>query len=206
MKIFKNKWARFFLFLFLLVSILYLSRTKILQSAGNYLIEEDQETFAPYTFVLGGNSYDRGMKALDLYNKKLTEKIVCTGGNIPSVLEAIDTALYEAEITKILLEKHLVPQQNIVVLTHSTSTLEESDELLNFCLENNITKANLISSKFHLHRVRNVFEEKFKNKGITLHFVGAPSSKYDENEWWKSEQGMIMVNNEYMKLLYYWLK
>ena len=24
---------------------------------------------------------------------------------------------------------------------------------------------------------------------------GSPSSRYDENYWWKSEQGLIMVNN-----------
>jgi len=24
--------------------------------------------------------------------------------------------------------------------------------------------------------------------------------------WWKSESGLLMVNNEYIKLIYYWLR
>jgi len=34
----------------------------------------------------------------------------------------------------------------------------------------------------------------------------APSSEYDVNAWWNSEQGLLMVNNEYVKTLYYLLK
>ena len=181
-------------------------KTPILRSVGNHLIQEDPETYAEYTFVLGGNSLDRGMKALDIFNKKLTANLVCTGGNIPSVLAAIDTTLYEAEITAALLEKHGIPKNNIKTLTTATSTSEESEEILQYCLKNNIRKANLITSKFHLRRVRNVFEDKFIDRGISLHFIGAPSSHYNEDEWWKSEEGMIMVNNEYVKLGYYFVR
>lgn len=202
----KNKVIKSLVFLLILGIVLFLFKTPILKSAGNFLIQEDNETFAPVTFVLGGNSFDRGMKALDIYNKKLTDKIVCSGGNIPSVLEAIDTVLYEAEITKALLVKNQVPTLLIHTLTTSTSTLEESNEILSYCLNNNIKTATIISSKFHLRRVRNVFEDKFDSKGIKLNFVGASSSNYDEAQWWKSEEGMIMVNNEYMKLVYYLVK
>jgi hypothetical protein len=35
---------------------------------------------------------------------------------------------------------------------------------------------------------------------------GADPIPYKIKGWWKYEKGMIMVNNEYMKLVYYGLK
>ena len=50
----------------------------------------------------------------------------------------------------------------------------------------------------------------FSFKDFDVHEIevllsGCSHSFYDENFWWESEEGMIMVNNEYMKLLYYYL-
>lgn len=202
MKTSKKSFAVTILFL----SLFFIYRTSILKGIGQYLINEDPEKHASYSFVLGGNSYDRGMEALDIFNRKLTENIVCTGGNIPTVLAAIDTSLYEAEITTTLLYKNGVPSEKLTALTNSTSTLEEAEEILNYCKINNIDTAHIITSKFHLHRVRNVFEDKFEEANTQLIYLGAPSSSYNEEQWWKSEQGMIMVNNEYMKLVYYFFK
>ena len=47
---------------------------------------------------------------------------------------------------------------------------------------------------------------KFAQKGIQVSIKGAASSSYSENEWWKSENGLIALNNEYIKLIYYFMK
>jgi hypothetical protein len=36
--------------------------------------------------------------------------------------------------------------------------------------------------------------------------VAANSLVYDSDSWWTSEEGLLMVNNEYVKLLYYLVK
>ena len=48
--------------------------------------------------------------------------------------------------------------------------------------------------------------EKLKELETELIIHGTGSTRYDEAEWWKKEEGLIMVNNEYVKLLYYELK
>ena len=61
----------------------------------------------------------------------------------------------------------------------------------------------VISSLFHLRRIGQVFEAPFAQEGITVLLHGAPSDQFDEARWWQYEEGLIMLNNEYVKLLYY---
>jgi hypothetical protein len=49
------------------------------------------------------------------------------------------------------------------------------------------------------------FRKRFEQAGIALCIAGAPSTTYNEKLWWAKENGLIMVNNEYIKLLYYWI-
>ena len=61
----------------------------------------------------------------------------------------------------------------------------------------------LVTTDFHTRRVRKVFEQRFAGSGIEIRVKAAPSSDYTVHEWYRSEQGLLMVNNEYVKTLYY---
>ncbi len=179
---------------------------QILGGLGDFLMVEDEKQHADAIVVLGGNSYERGLEAFKLYDEGWSEQLICTGGNIPTVLAAIDTVIYEAEITKALLEKKGINGEVIAALTGSTSTKEESEEILAYCEQNELKKIMVISSKLHMRRVRMVFDEAFEDQNVEVVYRGAPSQSYDESLWWKSEAGLIMVNNEYVKYLYYLIK
>jgi hypothetical protein len=51
-----------------------------------------------------------------------------------------------------------------------------------------------------------VFEDKFEKAGIKINFHGAAPIEYNELNWWQNEEGMIMTNNELVKILYYAIK
>ena len=51
-----------------------------------------------------------------------------------------------------------------------------------------------------------VFEDKFDDAGIKINFHGAAPLDYSQDNWWKNEEGMIMTNNELVKILYYAIK
>jgi hypothetical protein len=36
--------------------------------------------------------------------------------------------------------------------------------------------------------------------------VAVPESTFDRASWWKNESGLITLNNEYLKLVYYYFK
>ena len=185
---------------------LFFFRTEILSASGSFLIHESELTRSDAIVVLGGNSLDRGQHAYSLYRQNFAGKIVCTGGNVPSVLSAIGEPLFESEVSRRLILAEGVDSSAVIALSSSTSTFEEAIELKDYAERNGLKSMIVVSSKFHTKRVSKVFDKAFKDSGITLLYSGAPSSSYDEAIWWKSESGMIMVNNEYMKLLYYFLK
>lgn len=192
-----------FIFLLLFVLLIYIFRVGILQKAGAFLVKTDPVDYAPVLVVLGGNSLERGHAALQLYNAGKVGTIVCTGGNIPGAFVAIDTLVYEAQLTADYLIRRGVQPERVVALNQSTSTLEEAHEVLEWCNANNISELTILSSNFHTRRVRRVFKKAFKGSESVLSFTGAPAQNYDEAEWWKSEEGLIMVNNEYVKNIYY---
>jgi hypothetical protein len=54
--------------------------------------------------------------------------------------------------------------------------------------------------------VRRHFEDRFRRAGIQLILTGAQDTGYHPGNWWQREDGLIFVNNEIIKLLYYFLK
>lgn len=204
--IYKRRWIQVLLGIAIVIALFITFRYPILRVAGNHLVDIDEPQSVEAIVVLGGNSKDRATYGAVMYSQGYAPLVICTGGNIPSVLEAIDTTLYESEISAALAQRLGVPTYNLVALKSSTSTLEEAQEVKAYCEANGLKRIGVLSSMMHTNRVRNVFEKEFEASGIELLIFGAPSTRYDENQWWNSEEGMIMVNNEYMKLLYYFIK
>ncbi len=202
-----SKWMKRTLWglgiLFLLFFLLYLFRGSILRCAGDYLILEDPPGKGEVAFVLGGNSLDRGRKAASLYEADKVPRVVCLGANIPGSLAAFGIDSTESDLTARILKQEGVPDSAIQSLDQGTSTWEEAIACRAYCREHGVDTAIVLSDKFHLRRVRYVFEPLFEDVSTHIRYRGASSSRYDEEEWWKSEEGMLMVNNEYMKLIYY---
>jgi uncharacterized SAM-binding protein YcdF (DUF218 family) len=192
--------------LLFIVLLLWVFRVQLLTAAGKALIAEDSPQKTEALVVLGGNSFERGSAALQLFKEGITQRMVCTGGNVPSALQAAGTPMYEAELTQKFLVASGVDSSYITVLTASTSTLEEAHEVLRWAQHEGVTELSVMSSTFHTGRVRRVFKKAFNDSGITVRVIGAPPLTYNTHAWWKSEEGLIMVNNEYMKSLYYLIK
>ena len=186
---------------------LYLFKAPVLWAIGNFLICEDKVEQVEVIFVLGGGSFDRGNEAARLFKAGFTKQIVCLGENTPSAFKALNLSYSESRVTKInLMKNNKIPSGRIELMEKGTSTKEEADYVIQYCLENNVKKAIVLSSKFHTRRVKSVYTPLFEAYNIDLIIRGAPSSNYSEDEWWKTEGGLIMVNNEYVKSVYYFLK
>ena len=197
-----------FLFFLLLIAVagLYLFRTSILRSFATGLIEEDSLQRTEALFILSGGGYDRGNEAVRVFNAGYVSKIICTGGNSVMELCALDIDTLESYMTASNLRQHGVPDSCVEVIRNGTSTREEAKIILDYCLQNKLRKVMVLSSRLHTHRVNKVFRKKMEEAGIELVVHGAPSSGFKELEWWKDENGMIAVNNEWLKTVYYWWK
>ncbi len=186
--------------------LIYVFRYPLLRQIGKGLMYEDELEQVDALFVLGGGALHRGNEAVKIYNDGFAPYIYCTSGNFSQDLESLGIRYYESEISRMNIVRQGIPEESVVALRTGTSTAEESDTILNFCKANQIESCIVLSSRFHTGRVKSVFKNKFEDEGIKIIIRGAPSLLYDEANWWKDERGLIMVNNEYVKKLYYLVK
>ena len=190
----------------ILLGILFLFRVPILHALGNVLICEEPVEKVQAIFVLSGGPLDRGGEAAKLYGAGISKRVICTGSNTPADFAALGITYLESEITRIYMMHEGVPDSSIDLIKKGTSTREEEECILDYCKKNNLNNVMVVSSKFHTRRICRTFNKAFSNAHIHLIIHGASSSTYDENNWWKREDGLIAVNNEYIKILYYWVK
>lgn len=205
-KLWSKKWFRRLVYLLIFILLVVLLLKPVMRAMGRYLVADDPLEKTELVVVLGGNSYERGLAGAEVHRKFPDQAFVTTGGNVPMQLLALDTSMYEAELTRHLMVKKGVPVSQITALTTATSTQEEAKEVLDYARKNNIHSITVISSTYHLRRVRWTFEKQFDNSGIELRFYGAVSEEFEPEMWWKSESGLVTTNNEYIKLMYYLLK
>ena len=205
-KLWSKRWFKVLSILIALLIIFILSLNSIFRVVGKWLNATDASEQTEMCFVLGGNSYERGLAATDLHKQFPQQKFTATGGNYPYQILCLDTTMLECELTRHFMISQGVPETQIDTLSSAHSTMDESNEILAWCKANNAKHITVISSAFHMRRVRMVFEDKFEEAGITINFHGAAPIEYNELNWWQNEEGLIMTNNELVKIFYYSIK
>jgi uncharacterized SAM-binding protein YcdF (DUF218 family) len=201
----RRRLIRYGIYLFVLI-LLFIFRAPILRGMGNWLINEDPLEKADVIVELGGNSMERSAMAAQLYKFGYAPRVLTTGSNESGPLLAIGLHLTEAENSKQGLMRYGVPDSLIDVLNEGTSTIEEAEALKKYALSHHFKRMIVVTSKFHTARVHKYFNRVFKNSEVALIVRGADPLKYKTDHWWYSEEGLMMVNNEYVKSFYYWWK
>ncbi|MFM7104781.1 MAG: YdcF family protein [Flavobacteriales bacterium] len=194
------------LVLLFLMIVLVIFKNPLMRGVGRWLAAEDMLRPTEACFVLGGNSFERGSAGYQIFLKYPSHKFVASGGNYSYQVRCLGLELEEARLTKEYMIRLGVPSTQVDTLMNSHSTMDESEEILSYCNQHGLHDITVISSVLHLRRVRGVFEDKFKEAGINICFHGASAVDYTPDNWWSSEEGLIMANNECVKLLYYWMK
>ncbi len=206
MGIFSRKLLWSLVTLVMLLIALWIFRIPLLRATGNFLISSDPLVPADAIYVLGGASLDRGIAAADLLNEGIAPIAFCLGELVPQSLEGEGLDIPEGQLIANVMLRAGADPQKVKVIREGTSTWEESEAILEHAIGNAYDTIMVVSTDFHSRRVGMVFRDRFRKKGIKVLVHGAPSSEYDSQRWWKSEEGLMMANNEYVKLIYYWMK
>ena len=201
----KYKWLFISLLLAISVGIIFLFRISFLLVAF-FLTEEDPlPQKADVMFGFSGAAKERGIGAAKLYHAGIVKRIICTGEIITHDMEVLKLPYKESDITKQCLRNEGVPDSCIQILPVGTSTWDEYLAIDQYCVQKQFRSVILLSTKFHTNRIHRLFS-KTQHQNLQYYVSGTPSIDYKENEWWKYEQGLIFVNNECLKTIYYWLK
>lgn len=190
----------------LLIVVIWLCRVPILRATGDALVKEDLHARGDALYVLGGAVVERSIAAKRFLDEGVAPVAVFTGSNSPDVLRLYGLHSSEAEISRRVAVLAGVPEVLTSVLKEGTSTWEEALAVRDHALLNAYDTVVVVTTEFHTRRVSRVFNKVLVPAGLTVMVRAAPSARYNPACWWTSEEGLLMVNNEYVKLMYYWLK
>lgn len=198
--------VRFFVVVMVLGMLALVFREPLMRGMGAFLIRTDTDRHVDALYVLGGSPYDRGNEASVVLAQGFAPIAYCTGSSVQQADRAMGLTITEGDLTRASAINAGADPRKILPYPYGTSTREEAAGILRHAQRIGADTIMVLSTDFHTRRVGNVFRERFKGSGITVLVHAAPSSEYDPAHWWNTEQGLLMVNNEYVKTMYYAVK
>jgi uncharacterized SAM-binding protein YcdF (DUF218 family) len=193
----------------LLVAVLgglFAARGWLARQVAQALVTEDPLAPAQALFVLAGGEVDRGREAARLLAQGYAPVAVCTGEQEHRFLRQMGIRLNEAHMTRSVMLAHGADSTRIHTLPIGTSTFEECNAILAHCQAQGWRRVLVLSSRLHTARIASVIKPRARPLGIEVCVRGAPDSRFDEDTWFRNEDGLLFVNNEYVKRLYYWYR
>lgn len=191
-----------------LVLLVFLLRAPILTGVAEGLIVNDPPAPADIIFLLNGDFNTRPFQAAELYKGGLAPRIVIARAEDGAAVK-LGLIPNETDIAVGVLERKGVPAAKIDILAFPggvTSTFDEAAALHDYIETHPIGKVMLITSAFHSRRAKWIFERELAGQPVSLEMVAVPYSTFDQTNWWTNENGLITLNNEYIKLIFYYFK
>ncbi len=188
-----------------LVPTLWVFRTAILQAIAQFLIIDDAAQPTKFAVLVAAEEDRRPARVAELFHQGMVEVIlVCqtrlTASERAGLLPDSTTRQIKA------LERHAVPQASIVVLGGDpgvTSTYEEAMTVKQYLDEQQYDgPLVIVTDAFHSRRARWIFARVFDGRR-EVRSAPAGYDEFDETDWWRHESGLVIVNNEYIKLGFY---
>jgi hypothetical protein len=88
----------------------------------------------------------------------------------------------------------------------NSSTWDEAYALREWADRNRVSRIVIPADIFSARRVRWIFDREFGGSSVRLEIPSFEPPGYTRAEWWKTKEGMIAFQTEFMKYLYYRLK
>ena len=226
-----RRWLTVFAVVGCLLAAAYVSRTQLLTCAALPLVSTDNGHLrkADAVMVLGGGSDTRSFEAARVFRDELAP-VLLLANQEPGRAAELGLDRSGTEITLDVLTKIVgIPPDKIVLigtrgearwsdqagqgklleewraLGFVTSTFEEAKTLQRWCEAHGAGSVIVVTNTLYSRRVRRIFR---KVLGDTIHLQVATtdSLKFNDEDWWRTEEGLIAVNNEWVKTVYYWVK
>ncbi len=184
-----------------LMALLWLSHGWWLAAMGNWLVIDQPPVASDAIVAVAGQSRRRG-HAIELF---------CQGYADRLIFNVSDTTYYFGRpidpVTSVLedLESRGIPRDRVTINTDVASTWNDAHATLQTARRLKLSSLIVVSSPFHMRRVKMCFERVFEGSEISLTYCCVPlgREKIVLERWWTRERELIKVCNEYLKLIFY---
>lgn len=187
----------------LLFGLGWWQRAPLLKGAARLWVVAETPTPADAIVILGGGVELRTLKAAELYHAGFANRVLVMQPE-RTELNTLGLIVDQAALTTQLLKLKNVPDSAIVLLAPEvTSTLEEAEALAAWAKANGVHSLLVTTDLFHTRRARWILNRKLKEVGVDVKMMAVPQKKYDANNWWQTEAGVIDFQNEVIKFAVY---
>jgi uncharacterized SAM-binding protein YcdF (DUF218 family) len=172
-------------------------------TAGHFLATEDAFSQADAIVVLGGDGGDffRVQQAVDLFNAGYAPVVVFSGG---ISLKDAGLACSSAQLSLEAAQQLGLPNGAAIIASGSQSTYDEAVNLRRLAQRHGWHSLILVTDLFHTRRAARTFRTLLPDTAIYL--SAAPDPNVDADRWWQTEEGLVAVFNEVLKLVFYWVR
>lgn len=208
----RTRWKRRVLVLlttvFIIVCLLYVMRYPILRGMAAYLVYQDQPETCDVVIVLGGGGPIRAERAVALMQNGYAEKVLVT---LPKEVGVgvIDGTLINMES----LESQSVFYMNGIDdnQVHWSeepfySTYSEAQFIRHWLESRGYQKAIVVTGLFQSRRAKWTLDHFMEGSTIKVMVVPAEDKYVTPENWWTHIEGIVTVENEIIKNVYYTFK
>jgi len=183
----------------------------MLQSIGQFLVVSDEMEPSDLIVCLSGAAVERGLEAVDAYNKGLAPQVLIIREVPPDGYEALEKAGIDLpetiDIQRRVLTGMGVPEKDILAIgTPATSTWDEAGMVKALAVRSGFDSLILVTSPTHSRRAWFAFRKAMEDQEIEIRMLPSSYSGFRPDSWWKNRRYVREVIVEYQKLIYYWFQ
>jgi uncharacterized SAM-binding protein YcdF (DUF218 family) len=208
----QQRVIKLILFVAFVVVAFVLPRHFWLMKTARFLIVEDTLKKCDVIVAL---AYPRDMRvrhAIQLYQKGYGNYVAFNFGigprtNVPNIFRN-EPKVSPQSVTKEFAQSNDVPSEKVVIQSDTTGTYDEAVQLKNMMRERGFKSAIIVTSALHTRRAAVAFHKVFRGENARLLFYGVPveEEKMSLDDWWTREDELIYVFEEWIKLVFYFVK
>jgi uncharacterized SAM-binding protein YcdF (DUF218 family) len=180
--------------------------------AARALVVEAPIPSADAIVVLSGSAayVERTHKAAQLYRQRRSPVVLLTDDQTRGGWStALQTNPYFVERARDELIKQGIPAEQIrIVPGRPSSTYSEMAVLRQYATAEGLRSLLVVTSAYHSRRALRTFRRGFAGTGVIIGLEVAPPGIQTPSAsfWWMHLEGWQSVGEEYVKLVYYWLR
>ncbi|MEK4293557.1 YdcF family protein [Paenibacillus sp. FSL R5-0914] len=173
-----------------LICVIFLLIFFFFFTAGRFLTLTQLPKQADAIIVLSGGQ-ERVEKAAELYKAGYAPSIILSNAkeSTSSSGDMLQTAFNLG-----------IPHDAIYTEKAAESTNQNAEFTLSVMKEHDFHSAIVVSSDFHMRRVKFLFDRVYKKSDIELTYV-ASASGYNAKRWWSDRKSRETTFNEYVKMI-----